>query len=97
LETGILAGEAVSAGRAESLGDACVRERYEAALQALKPRFDLYDRANRVNRHPWLADLLIWRAKKSQRLLRRMSGVLDETSNPGNLVSLKGLLRLFME
>lgn len=50
-----------------------------------------------MNRFPWLADLLIWRAKKSPRLLQRMSGVLNETSNPGNLVSLKGLSRLFLE
>jgi hypothetical protein len=26
-----------------------------------------------------------------------MSGVLEETSNPGNLVSLKGFRRLFLE
>ena len=37
---------------------------YEAAIAALKPRFDLYERANRVNEHPWLADLLIWRANR---------------------------------
>jgi len=50
-----------------------------------------------VNRHPWLADLLIWRARSSARLMRRMSGVLEETSNPGHLVSVKGMLRLFAE
>ena len=97
LETGILAAEAVAHGRAQSLTDDAVRTRYEAGLLALKPRFDLYARANKVNRHPWLADLLIWRAKKSERLLRRMTGVLDETSNPGHLVSVKGMLRLFTE
>ena len=70
---------------------------YLGSLAALKPKFDLYERANRVNAHPWLADLLIWRAKKSPRLLKRMSGVLNETSNPGNLVSLKGISRLFFE
>jgi geranylgeranyl reductase family protein len=97
LETGILAADAVLAGRAHGLADTQVRERYEAGLQSLKPRFDLYARANLVNRHPWLADLLIWRAKKSARLLRRMSGVLNETSNPGHLVSVKGMVRLFTE
>lgn len=97
METGILAAEAVAAQRSDGLDDAQVRARYDAALLALKPRFDLYARANKVNRHPWLADLLIWRARKSERLLRRMSGVLNETSNPGHLVSVKGILRLFME
>ena len=66
------------------------------ALGALKPRFDLYERANRVNDHPWLADLLIWRARSSARILKRMEGVLEETSNPGNLVSARGIARLFL-
>ncbi|UXH77961.1 NAD(P)/FAD-dependent oxidoreductase [Roseateles amylovorans] len=94
METGLLAAEAVLAHGAE---DARVRATYETALRSLQPKYDLYERGNRVNRFPWLADLLIWRAQKSPRLLARMSGVLNETSNPGNLVSLKGLTRLFLE
>ena len=97
LETGILAAEAVAEGRVQQQPETEERARYEQGLRALKPRFDLYARANKVNRHPWLADLLIWRAKKSERLLRRMSGVLNETSNPGHLVTFKGMLRLFTE
>ncbi len=99
LETGIHAAEALLAGAAIAPGtrDAVVRADYEARVLALKPRFELYHRANLVNRHPWLTDLLIWRANRSARLLRRMSGVLNETSNPGNLVSLKGMVRLFTE
>ena len=104
-ETGILAAEAVVAGRAEAApgqhvgleSDSAVRADYEARLLALKPRFDLYQRANIVNRHPWLTDLLIWRARRSPRIVRRMSGVLNETSNPGNLVSVKGFTRLFLD
>lgn len=93
METGMLAAQTLlEAG----LEDAQRIARYEAALTALKPRFDLYEKANRVNEHPWLADLLIWRAKKSARILRRMEGVLEETNNPGNLVTLKGLTRLFL-
>ena len=97
METGMLAADAILAHRHEADADAATRAAYEAQLTALKPKFDLYERANRVNAHPWLADLLIWRAKKSPRLLARMSGVLNETSNPGNLVSLKGISRLFFE
>ena len=99
LETGIHAAEAVLAGaKADAAtADATVRADYEARLAALKPRFDLYQRANVVNRHPWLTDLLIWRAQKSPRIVRRMSGVLNETSNPGNLVSVKGIARLFLD
>ena len=96
METGMLAAEALLAGAAAAEPEAATRTRYEAALAALKPRFDLYERANRVNDHPWLADLLIWRANRSPRILQRMAGVLEETGNPGNLVSLRGLTRLFL-
>ena len=96
METGMLAARALIDGRRLQLDDEAVRRHYEASLLALKPRFDLYERANRVNNHPWLADLLIWRAKKSERILKRMSGVLNETNNPGNLVSVRGLARLFL-
>jgi flavin-dependent dehydrogenase len=95
LETGLLAAEALLGERAA--GDDAVRRRYEAALAALKPRFALYQRANGINAHPWLADLVIWRAQRSARLRQRMSGVLEETSNPGTLLSLKGVKRLFLE
>ncbi|MES2990103.1 MAG: geranylgeranyl reductase family protein [Pseudomonadota bacterium] len=94
-ETGIHAAEAILAGGVRP--EAAVRADYEARLHALKPRFALYQRANVVNRHPWLFDLVIWRARRSPRILRRMSGVLEETSNPGNLISVKGFARLFLD
>ncbi len=97
LETGIYAAESVLTGDAKGWSEAQVRADYEAHLAALKPRFALYKRANVVNRHPWLTDLLIWRANRSPRIVRRMSGVLEETSNPGNLVSAKGFFRLFLD
>lgn len=97
METGMLAADAVLLGRSRDWQDAQVRAAYEESLRALKPKFDLYERANRVNAHPWLVDLLIWRAKRSPRLVQRMSGVLNETSNPGNLISLRGFKRLFLE
>lgn len=95
METGLMAADALAAGRGRD--DATVRADYEARLAVLAPKFRLYEKANRINAHPWLADLVIWRAKRSERLMRRMSGVLDETSNPGNLVTARGLLRLFTE
>lgn len=96
METGILAAETIAEARDTLLTDAQARARYEGALLQLKPRFDLYEQANRVNEYPWLADLVIARAKKSPRILRRMSAVLEEKSNPGNLVSLRGIVRLFL-
>ena len=107
LETGIHAGEVLLAAGLlaqrvshptddnATAADAAIEADYAARLNALKPRFELYRRANAVNRHPWLADLVIWRARKSAGLRRRMTGVLNETSNPGKLLSLEGMLKLF--
>lgn len=96
MQTGMLTAAALVEGRERTLDDGAVREHYEASIRALQPRFELYRKASRVNAHPWLADLVIWRARNSQRILRRMSGVLEETSNPGNLVSAKGIAKLFL-
>jgi flavin-dependent dehydrogenase len=59
METGLLAAQALIDGRRESLPEAEQRARYDASLAALRPRFELYERANRVNAHPWLAGHLI--------------------------------------
>ena len=88
LETGMLAAEALLSGSAGA------EARYEQQMAALKPKFELYQQANRINAQPWLADLLIWRGQRSPRLRRRMEGVLAETENPGHLVTLSGLTRL---
>jgi geranylgeranyl reductase family protein len=97
LQTGMLAAQSLIDGRTKEWSDAQVRGHFEAGLLALKPRFKLYQRANWVNRQPWLADVVVWRAKRSARIRQRISGILDETSNPGHLLTAKGLLKLFTE
>ncbi|HOM13563.1 MAG TPA: geranylgeranyl reductase family protein [Rubrivivax sp.] len=96
MHTGMLAAAAIAKGHQQQLADDAVRGEYEASIRALQPRFELYRKASRVNAHPWLADLVIWRARNSERILRRMSGVLEETANPGNLVSARGIAKLFL-
>jgi geranylgeranyl reductase family protein len=95
METGLLAAQAIVQGRQAT--DEAVRQGYEAELAALKPRFDMYETASHVNHHPWLADLVVWRARKSPRILRRMSGMLEETQNPGRLFSWRGITKLMFE
>jgi geranylgeranyl reductase family protein len=107
METGLLAAEAVldgSTGAAAATDvavdpatDAHVREHYEAALRRLKPKLDLYARAEHINRLTWITDLVVWRARRSPRILRRMTGVLEETQNPGRALSLSGLYKLMVE
>ncbi|MFT3819450.1 MAG: geranylgeranyl reductase family protein [Rubrivivax sp.] len=93
LETGLLAADAVDLAAT----DDAVRQRYEAGLRALQPRFGLYEKAAHVNHRPWLTDLVIWRANRSPGILRRMSGVLEETQNPGRLLSWRGITKLMFE
>ena len=78
-------------------GPAVVQQRYAQGLLGIKPKFDLYETASRVNHHPWLADLVVWRARKSPRILRRLTGVLEETQNPGRLFTVSGLTKLLFE
>ena len=97
LETGILAGEALLEGRRTQAGDAAVRAAYAARVVALKPRYEVYEKANTVNAHPWLVDLLAWSARRSPRRLKRMSGVLEETHVPSSLISVGAWMRLLFE
>lgn len=97
LETGLLAADALAAARREGLDDAATRARYEAALAALRPRFRVYEQARTVNERPWLVDLLLWSARRSPRRVRQMSGVLDETHAPVNLVTPRSFLRMVFE
>ena len=99
METGMLAADALLAagGTDGPAADEAVRARYGSALRAVKPKFDLYETASHVNHRPWLTDLVVWRANRSPRILRRMSGVLEETQNPGRLLSWKGIAKLLFE
>ncbi len=97
METGMRAADALLADRPDPGDDDAVRARYEAALTAIKPKFDLYETASHVNHRPWLTDLVVWRARRSARILRRMSGVLEETQNPGRLLSWRGITKLMFE
>jgi len=97
LETGLLAAEALVAGERAGRAEADTRAAYEAALAALRPRFAVYEKANTVNERPWLVDLLVWSARRSSRRLQRMSGVLEETHTPGNLITARSFARLLFE
>ena len=100
METGLHAAEAIlgrAAGDASAEADAAVRADYAARVLALKPRFEVYEQANRANEHPWLVDLLVWSARRSPRRLARMAGVLEETHIPTDAVSLRGVLRRLVD
>lgn len=97
LETGILAAQSVLLARTEGWDDATLAAHYRQQLAVLQPKFDLYERGNRINHHPWLTQLLIWRASRSPRLQQRMASVLEERATPAQLITARGLYRLFVE
>ncbi len=103
METGMLAAEAIltapaqQGAAADPVADAQVQSHYDTRLKTLKPQFELYEYASIVNLHPWLADMVIWRARRSPRILKRLSGVLEETQNPGRLFTLSGMTKLMFE
>lgn len=95
METGLLAAEALL--KDPRATDAVVRQHYAAALGALLPRFEMYEAASHVNLRPWIADIVVWRARRSPRILKRLSGLLEETGNPGKLFTWRGLRRFMFE
>jgi menaquinone-9 beta-reductase len=95
LETGMLAAQALVHGQLQD--DVGTRQRYASALRGLQPMFDAYDQGSRFNRHPWLVDLVVWRARRSPRIRARMAGVLQEKQRPGQLFTWRGLRKLMFE
>ena len=100
METALHAAEAILAhpvSDASHATDDAIRADYAARVLSLKPRFDLYEEANRANAHPWLIDLLVWSAKRSPRRVQRMAGVLEETHIPTDAVTVRGVLRRLVD
>jgi len=86
METGLAAAEALHGG-----SDAVITAQYEAALRQLLPRYRSFRQAGSFNRHPWLADLVIWRARHSPLIQAKLADVLNETRLPGGLLTWRAL------
>lgn len=94
LETGLAAADMMIEGRHRDWPETQVRAAYEARVRALKPRYEMYDKANIVNAHPWLVELVVWSARRSPSRLRRMTGLLEETHLPSSLLTVKSWMRM---
>jgi len=93
METGIAAAEALIAHPHD---DAAVETAYRSSLQALKPRFDMYRQAASFNRHPWLLNIMVWRARQSPRILSKLSDILNERRLPGSLLTWRGIRSMLL-
>ncbi len=94
METGILAAQAIAAS---PQSDATVAQTYRRSLDSVRPKFAIYQKANIINRMPWLINLAIRRGNASPRLVNRMSLVLEEKANPARLFTLKGAWKFLTE
>jgi geranylgeranyl reductase family protein len=61
--------------------------------QELLPRYRGYELAEKWMSHPWLNDLIAWRARRSKSLLDLMRGVITETVDPRRVFSVRGVLQ----
>jgi geranylgeranyl reductase family protein len=61
--------------------------------QELLPRYRGYELAQKWMSHPWLNDLIAWRARRSRGLLDLMRGVISETVDPARVFSFRGVLQ----
>ena len=92
METGELAAQAIDrtleSGDFEPLCQLSERLKLD-----LLPRYRAYATAQKWLSQAWLNDLVAWRASKSVYLREAMAGIVAETSDAGDVFSLKGLWR----
>jgi geranylgeranyl reductase family protein len=101
LETGIACAEVLMQhvtwqGAGGASEDSVVQAGHAARLAALLPQFRMYRKAASFNQHPWLLNLVIWRAQSSPRIIRALSDILAERRQPDSLLSWRGLRGLFL-
>ncbi len=98
METGLMAAESILASEAQQSSDRLHPSlHYERALGSLRMRYAQYEKANRINRRPWLAELLIRLASHSTGLRFQASEVLNERRSPEHLVTMSGILGLLLK
>ncbi len=95
METGMLAAQALIMAREQALTDEGIQAAYAQSLQPLLPHYAFYEKANLVNRYPWLAELVIRQAAKSDLLRQRLSQLLQEEVSTRPLTLGRVLRRLW--
>jgi len=92
MESAEIAAEAV--GEALQTGDAAPVLRYPEILERrLRPRYHGYTMAERWVGRPWLCDLIFKRARRSPWMQEALRGLAEETVDPREVFSWRGLWR----
>ena len=95
MESGILAAE-LAACFVQS-GDEGFLLQYPQVLdQYLRPKYRGYAVAEKYLTIPWVGDLLAKRAARSKFIMEGLTGIVNETRDPAEVFSLKGLIRSFV-
>ena len=98
METGLLAADSILQSESQhGLVNSTIGAIYETALESFHPRYAQYEKANRINRQAWLAEVLIRLASRSRRLRFQASEVLMERRSPADLVTMRGVLGVLLK
>jgi geranylgeranyl reductase family protein len=94
IESGILAAEIIREGLPAGDSTEAIADRYADALEAkFLRRFQAYANAQRWVAHPGLLDFLAWRANAGTYVRRQIEGLVNETAEPGAILSVRGIVR----
>jgi flavin-dependent dehydrogenase len=94
METGELAAAVIL--RSLEAKDLSKLATFPSELDALRVRYLRYESAERWFARPWLTDLLTRLALHSQHAKRLAEGVLNDTADPRQILSIRALLRMLL-
>jgi geranylgeranyl reductase family protein len=92
METGILAAEAIM--DQYYLGRAAVAQAYTRSIKALRPKFEVYRKAEFLFNWPYLTNKLVRHTARSEYTRCKVEGLFNETGDPGFLLTLSGWMRI---
>ncbi len=93
LETGIIAAESLLSHAAQ--GRVMLATHYIAKMNALKPKYTAYRKAEILLRWPSLANMLVARASRSAYMRDRLEALFSEQVDPARLFKLRTWLKIF--
>jgi flavin-dependent dehydrogenase len=93
METGERAASVVS--RALDEGDLSILSTFQHEIEALRHHYDGYELAQRWITRPWVGNVIARLARRSRRAIACAEAVLNETGDPRDIFSLRGMWNMF--
>jgi geranylgeranyl reductase family protein len=92
METGMLAASAIIAQ--SHMGRGAVAKAYTESINRLRPKYDVYRKAQFMFSRPYLTNILVTRANSNPYIRSKLEGLFDETTDPAFLLTLSGWWRI---